>query len=245
MNRPKHALILGGSSGIGAELARQLAAAGTNVLVVGRNAARLNALAASNPERIQVVKHDLCDWTSPGRPTLDAMAATLGGLDIVFWAAGIMPEVGIEEFDSSKDVAMITTNFTAAVAWLDEAAARFQAAGAGTIVGIGSVAGDRGRAAKPAYNASKAGLHAYLEALRNRLDGKGVTIVTVKPGPVDTPMSESHEYKHKMPVADAARKIIAASRRPGEHYLKLTHRVLFAVIRLIPSRVFRKLKALE
>ena len=160
---------------------------------------------------------------------------------MVIWAAGIMPEVGPEEFDSAKDVAMITTNFTAAVAWLDEAALRFKAAGTGTIVGIGSVAGDRGRSGKPAYNASKAGLHTYLEALRNRLSKKGVTVVTIKPGPVDTPMSETHDIK-KMPVGDAARKIIAASSKPGEHYLKLSHRVIFAVIRLIPSGIFLRMK---
>ena len=225
---------------MGAELARQLAAAGVAVLAVGRNGARLKALATSNPDRIQVLEQDLSDWSSPARITLDAMAEQLGGLDMVIWAAGIMPPVGEDEFDAAKDVAMITTNFTAAVAWLDEAALRFQAAGAGTIVGIGSVAGDRGRSGKPAYNASKAGLHTYLEALRNRLDKKGVRVVTIKPGPVDTPMSASHDVK-KMPVADAARKIIAASSKPGEHYLKLTHRMAFAVIRLIPSGIFRKM----
>lgn len=244
MSQPKHALILGGSSGIGAELARQLAASGVQVLAVGRNSARLLELAASNPDRIKVLEQDLRAWASPTRTTLASMAETLGGLDIVIWAAGIMPAVGLDEFDVAKDVEMITTNFTAAVAWLDEVAARFQAAGKGTIVGIGSVAGDRGRAGKPAYNASKAGLHAYLEALRNRLSKKGVTIVTIKPGPVDTPMSESHDVKNKMPVSDAARKILAASSKPGEHYLKLTHRIAFAIIRLIPSRIFRKLKIL-
>lgn len=241
MSQPRYALILGGSSGLGAELARQLAASGVQVLAVGRNSARLKELAASNPDRIQVLEQDLCDWSSPGRTSLDGMAEKLGGLDLVIWAAGIMPPVGENEFDPVKDVAMITTNFTAAVAWLDEAAARFQAAGFGTIVGIGSVAGDRGRAGKPAYNASKAGLHTYLEALRNRLHKQGVTVVTIKPGPVDTPMSESHSVK-KMPVGDAARRIIAASSKPGEHYLKLTHRMAFAVIRLIPSGIFRRMK---
>jgi NAD(P)-dependent dehydrogenase (short-subunit alcohol dehydrogenase family) len=236
----KHAIILGGSSGIGAELARQLATSGVHVLAVGRDAARLKALAAINPDRIQVLEQDLCDWSSPGRTTLAGMAEKLGGLDVVFWAAGVMPEVGPDEFDSAKDAEIITTNLTAAVAWLDEAASRFQAEGAGTIVGVGSLAGERGRSGKPAYNASKAGLHNYLEALRNRLHRKGVTVVTIKPGPVDTPMSATHDIK-KMPVADAARKILAASDKPGEHYLKLTHRIVFAVIRNIPSAIFRKL----
>ncbi|HLK17153.1 MAG TPA: SDR family NAD(P)-dependent oxidoreductase [Fimbriimonadaceae bacterium] len=240
MSRFTHALILGGSSGIGAELARQLAAAGTKVLVVGRDADRLAALAATHPDRILTLNQDLCDWTSPNRITLAGMAEKLGGLDLVIWAAAIMPEVELDEFDAAKDTAMITTNFTAAVAWLDEAAARFQAAGSGTIVGIGSVAGDRGRPGKPAYNASKAALATYLEALRNRLTRKGVTVVTIKPGPVDTPMTATHTVK-KMPAAEAARRILAASSRPGEHYLKLSHRIIFAVIRLIPGPIFRRM----
>src|SRR5580704_2736159 len=114
MSQPKHVLILGGSSGMGAEIARQLAGLGVQVLAVGRDAARLKTLAASNPNRIQVLEQDLCDWSSPGRTTLDAMAQKLGGLDMVIWAAGIMPAVGEDEFDAAKDVAMITTNFTAA-----------------------------------------------------------------------------------------------------------------------------------
>jgi len=240
MNPTKYALILGGSSGVGAELARQLAATGVHVLAVGRDAGRLKQLASSNPDRIQVLEQDLSEWSSPARTTLAGMAAMLGGLDVVFWTAGIMPEVGPEEFDAAKDAAIITTNLIAAVAWLDEAAARFQAAGSGTIVGIGSLAGERGRSGKPAYNASKAGLHNYLEGLRNRLHRKGVTVVTIKSGPIDTPMSATHDVK-KMPVSEAARKILAVSSKPGEHYLSLTHRIIFALIRNMPSRVFRKL----
>lgn len=233
-------VILGGSSGIGAELARQYADIGNDVLIVGRDATRLKQVKDHMPARIQSLAQNLIDWRNPERTTLDQMAAKLGGLDVVVWVAAIMPDVGPDEFDTTKDAAMIETNFTAAVAWLNEAATRFQAAGSGTIVGVGSVAGDRGRSGKPAYNASKAALHTYLEALRNRLDRKGVKVVTIKPGPVDTPMTATHTVK-KMPVEEAARRIIRASSRAGEHYLVFSHRVIFAAIRAVPGAIFRRI----
>ena len=89
-----------------------------------------------------------------------------------------MPRVGPEEYDTEADAETIAANFTGAVAWLNEAAPRFAKAGAGTIVGISSVAGDRGRRGNPVYGATKAALNAYLESLRNRIEYKGAFVVT-------------------------------------------------------------------
>jgi NAD(P)-dependent dehydrogenase (short-subunit alcohol dehydrogenase family) len=233
-----HAIVLGGSSGIGAELVRQLAAAGTQVLAVGRDGERLEEVRASSPERIKILSHDLTDWTSL---SLDEMSKTLGGLDLVVWSAGIMPPVKVDEFDVMTDTMTMQTNLTAAIAWLDQAGARFQGQGSGTIVGLGSVAGDRGRRGQPVYNASKAGLHTYLEGLRNRLDRHGIVVSTIKPGPVATPLIDGYGFKKPMPVDVAARKILAVADKPGDHYLVLAHRVIFAIIRLVPGVIFRRL----
>jgi short-subunit dehydrogenase len=152
-----------------------------------------------------------------------------------------MPEVGPQEYDIQKDEAMIDVNITGAVAWLDQAAVRFGNVGHGTMVGIGSVAGDRGRCGQPVYNASKAFLATYMEALRNRLHRKGVKVVLIKPGPTQTEMTAELNLKGAMPVATAASLILAKSRKAGEHYLKFTHKVAFLIIRNIPSPIFRKL----
>src|SRR5260370_14867305 len=100
-----------------------------------------------------------------------------------------MPRVGEDEYAFEKDRQIIEVNVLGAMAWLNEAAPRFARAGEGTIIGISSVSGDRGRRGQPAYCASKAALDTYLEALRNRLRRRGVPGVTVTPGPVDTRMS--------------------------------------------------------
>jgi len=168
------------------------------------------------------------------------IANQLGGLDLVIYAAGVMPEIGPSEFDFCKDRETVFVNLLGAMAWLDQAAIRFENTGHGSIVGIGSVAGDRGRAGQPAYNASKAALATYLEALRNRLARRGVRVVTIKPGPTDTEMTAGL-HMSKMGAATVAGTILAKADKTGEHYVKFTHRLAFAIIRNIPSPIFRKL----
>lgn len=237
------ALVLGGSSGIGAELARQLARAGTDVMIVGRDESRLQEVRRASPDHIKAHVLNLTDILEKPDDLLTPLVDEIGGLDLFIWSAGVMPKISPAPFDPEKDIVTIKTNFLAAAAWLDLAAARFEKEGTGTIVGIGSVAGDRGRQAQPAYNASKAALHSYLESLRNRLDRSGVTVVTIKPGPVATPMVEDTEFeKRAMPVELAARRILAKCGSPGEHYLAFSHRIIFAAVRMTPGSLFRRLK---
>ena len=155
-------------------------------------------------------------------------------------ASGVMPGMEVDEFDFAKDRSMVEVNDLGAVAWLNQAAIRFQGTKHGTILGIGSVAGDRGRMKQPVYNASKAFLHTYLEALRNRLSRHGVKVVTVKPGPVHTEMTAGLEVANAISAEEAARKILSKAGRNGEHYLSPVHAVAFFVIRNIPSWIFRR-----
>jgi len=109
-------------------------------------------------------------------------------------------------------------------------------------VGIGSVAGDRGRSGRPVYNTTKAALATYLEALRNRLSRYGVKVVTIKPGPTQTEMTAHLHMARAMSAKDSAAKILSKANKTGEHYLNPVHRVIFYVIKRIPSPIFRKLK---
>ncbi|RYG33837.1 SDR family NAD(P)-dependent oxidoreductase, partial [bacterium] len=145
------------------------------------------------------------------------------------------------EYDFAKDRTMIEVNVLGAMAWMDAAAIRFESARHGTLVAIGSVAGDRGRRGQPAYNASKACLHAFAEALRNRLWDKGVTVTTIKPGPVDTELIRDLNMKGAISARDAATRILELAPSGGERYLQLPHRIIFAVIRLLPSWIFRRI----
>lgn len=241
MPRFLSAIVIGASSGIGREVVRQLASAGTRVVAVARREDRLVSLVQEfGTDKVLEIVHDVTAYEEvPAR--FQEACRWLGGLDLIVYASGVMPEVARDEFSFEKDREMIEVNVLGAIAWLNLAATRFQGVGRGSIVGIGSVAGDRGRAGQPIYNASKAALATYLEALRNRLAKHGVKVATIKPGPTETEMTSHLHLKGAMSAADVAAIVIAKADRNGEHYVKLTHRVIFAIIRLLPGSIFRKL----
>ncbi len=240
MKKYQHAIIVGASSGMGAALAEQLAAAGCRVAAVARRKDRLEQLQQRFPDQVLPFAHDVTRYEEV--PELfQEIARQLGGLDLIIYASGVMPEVGPEEFSFEKDRQMIDVNVLGAIAWLNQAAIRFGQTGHGSIVGIGSVAGDRGRSGQPVYNTSKAALATYMEALRNRLCRHGVKVVTIKPGPVQTEMTERLHLKKAMTADKAAAIILEKADRTGEHYLTPVHWAAFLIIRNIPSWLFRKL----
>lgn len=238
----KRAIIVGASSGIGEALARALAADGTRVALVARRGDRLESLAREiGIEQVLVYAHDVTQTVVVG-PLFESITRDLGGLDLIIYAAGVMPPVGPQEYDTAKDAATIAANFAGAVAWLNEAARRFETAGAGTIVGISSVAGDRGRRGNPVYGATKAALNAYLESLRNRIERRGAFVVTIKPGPVRTPMTAGLKMPGMIPAEQAASEILRAARaRVRVAYVPGRWKPIMAVIRAIPAPIFKYL----
>ena len=242
----KRAIIVGASSGIGEALAHTLASDGCRVALVARREDRLRALAHSFNDGAAegaalAYAHDVTD-TGAVPALFEAITRDLGGLDLIVYAAGIMPRVGPEEYDTEKDAETIAANFTGAVAWLNEAARRFEKAKAGTIVGISSVAGDRGRRGNPVYGATKAALNAYLESLRNRIERRGAFVVTVKPGPVDTPMTQGLTMPGMIsPEQAAAEILLAAKDKIRVAYVPGKWRPIMAVIRAIPAPIFKYL----
>ena len=240
MPKFKHAIIVGASSGIGQEIARYLAESGCRVAVVARREPQLKAFASEFPNLVLPYVHDVTAYQDV--PALfQQITKDLGGLDLIVYASGVMPPVELNEFNFEKDRQMMEVNDLGAVAWLNEAAMRFQNTKHGTILAIGSVAGDRGRLKQPVYNASKAFLHTYMEALRNRLSRHGVKVVTVKPGPVHTEMTAGLDIPKALPAHKSAQLILKKASRNGEHYLSPVHSIAFFVIRNIPSWIFRRL----
>ena len=242
-----HALVVGASSGIGEALARRLAADGTRVALVARREDELRRIMdeindSAGEERAIAVAHDV-RVADEAQDLVQEIARRLGGLDLVIYAAGSMPEVAIDEYDTAKDREMLEVNLFGAVAWLNPVADRMARLGRGTIVGIGSVAGDRGRAPNPVYCTSKAGFHAYLESLRNRVDKLGVKVVTIKPGFVDTAMTRGKEGLFWVISADRAATIILKKARSGavSAYVPARWRLVMTVVRSIPSFIFSKL----
>lgn len=242
-----HALVVGASSGIGEALARRLAADGARVALVARREDELRRTMqeindAAGEERAVAVAHDV-KAIDEAPDLVQEIAQRLGGLDLAIYAAGAMPAVAIDEFNTAKDREMLDVNLLGAVAWLNPVADRMSRLGRGTIVGIGSVAGDRGRAPNPVYCTSKAGFHAYLEALRNRLAKLGVKVVTIKPGFVDTAMTRGKEGLFWLISADRAAEIILKKARRGvvTAYVPARWRLVMTIVRSIPSFIFSKL----
>ena len=165
------------------------------------------------------------------------------GLDCVVYAAAVMPRVTPDEYNFTKDRAILDVGLLGAVAWLNEAAAHMAAAGDGVICGISSIAGDRGRRPSPVYCTSKAALDTYLEALRNRLAPKGVGVVTIKPGYVDTAMTAGMEglFWVITPEKAAVSIVRAIRRRRRQVYVPARWGLVGFVIRHIPSFIFKRL----
>jgi short-subunit dehydrogenase len=186
--------------------------------------------------------HDVSDYEAiPVR--FQALLQDLKRIDLIVYSAGAMPPVGPSEYAFEKDRRMIEVNFMAGVAWLGQAATLFERMGEGHIVGITSVAADRGRVRNPAHNASKAGLDTYLEGLRNRLTRKGVRVLTVRPGFVDTAMlGNAPRTFWVIPPEQAASDIWSAIRaREQIIYTPARWRWAMWVVRNIPSFIFRRL----
>lgn len=185
--------------------------------------------------------HDAADVDS-AEPLFARIERELGEVDEVHFVAGVMPEVAPDEYDLGKDRQMVMVNLLGCIAWGNAAAKRFLAKRRGCFVGIGSVAGDRGRVGRPVYNATKAGLDTYLEALRNRLWRHGVQVTTIRQGPTETPMTANLGLKNAISADKAAELILRArDRRATIAYVPWKWRLTMFVIRNIPSFLFRRL----
>jgi len=240
-------LIIGASSGMGAALARRLGREGYTLALVARRKVQLTSLCREinqkgRETRALAYVHDVSDYDAVP-DLLRRIIADLGGLDLVIYAAGINLPPGSDENNFDADRQMLEVNLIGAFAWLNPIAAMFHSAKRGQIVGISSVAGDRGRVGNPGYNTSKAGLTTYLEALRNRLTRHGVNVLTVKPGFVQTDMLKAaQKVMFPITVEKAADDIwIAIHSRKQQIYTPWFWGWIMFVIRNIPSVLFRRM----
>ncbi len=239
----KTVLVIGGTSDIGRATARSYADAGWRVVLSARDpgAAQRNAddLAARGAD-VSVRALDILD-TPSFAPFLDG----LGSLpDTVVCVVGELGNQAQAQTDIEHAARVMRTNFEGPALFLTLVAERFAARGSGLIVGISSVAGDRGRGSNYVYGAAKAGFTAFLSGLRNRLAPTGVRVVTVKPGFVRTRMTEGMKLPPLLTAdpAEVGGAILKAERGGDVLYVRPVWRGVMAVIRAIPEPVFKRLK---
>lgn len=240
------AIIVGASSGVGAALARELHNQGYVIALLGRRLPELQHLAneLNQLRRGTVAAYAHNVHVTAGIPELcRTICAQIGGLDLFVYCAGVMYPNNPATHDTDADLEMLQTNLLGAVAWLNEVAPRMQSAGSGQIVGIGSIAGDRGRRGIPAYSASKAGLHTYLEAMRNRLSRHGVTVTTIKLWQVQTAMLANADRVIQPASPQLAARLIWRAIRHKRQvvYVPGCWAAAGLVLQHLPSFIFRRL----
>lgn len=238
----RHVLLIGATDGIGLELARHYLGHQWRVGVVGRSRDKLTVLErqlrSDYPKAF--LRTVICDVTDVDRtqPAFEEALRELGQVDTFIYCAGVLNK---ETGPGGRVGETFEVNVVGAIRWLELASEYLAAAGRGTIAALGSVAGDRGRKGSPAYNASKAALHEYLEGLRHRLQGKGVKIFTVKPGWVNTRMLET-DRAAAIEASAAARKIARGLEGWREvFYVPFWWRGVSLLLRLLPRPLFKRI----
>jgi short-subunit dehydrogenase len=242
---PKRIAILGAASAIAEEAARIWAAHGAHLVLVGRNAERLDAIAADLRARGAAKAEALVADCAEVDPTseLSRIVEILGGLDVVLLAYGVLGDQTRLERDPTATADLLRTNFTSAAAWCQAVAAVLEDQRAGALLVVGSVAGDRGRGSNYVYGASKAGLGVLVEGIAHRLARVGARAVLIKPGFVDTPMTAGVARKGPLWARPetVARLIVASADRGGPVvYAPAFWRAIMFVVRNVPSAIFHR-----
>jgi decaprenylphospho-beta-D-erythro-pentofuranosid-2-ulose 2-reductase len=240
-------VILGATSGIAQEVQRLLAHNGKEMMLVGRSSERVLALKgdlmARGAGEVLTFTADLAD-TSTHVPILEFARSHFANFDTILLAYGTM----LDQQECQRSVALasqeIETNFVSAAALLTVFAEHFESAGTGCIAAITSVAGDRGRRSNYVYGAAKGALSLFLQGLRSRLYPAGVRVITIKPGPVKTAMTDKMEKSGIFAEPEqVARDIYRAmeKRSPEILYTPRRWRLIMAVVRAIPESIFKRL----
>ncbi|MDP9038613.1 MAG: SDR family oxidoreductase [Acidobacteriota bacterium] len=238
-------LVLGATSGIAEAVCRIWAAEGAQLFLVARNPEKLAAVAADLKVRgasyIGTAVADLDD-TARHAELLAHAVNSLTGMDIAFMAHGVLGEQARAEQDFEHAAQILHTNFVAPVSLLTWLANFCVQRRSGVLAVLSSVAGDRGRKSNYVYGSSKAGLSAFLAGLRNRVDREGVTVTTIKPGPVKTAMTAAMKGSEKFADVNkvAASIVKAIDKKVDTLYVPIQWGPIMWVIRHVPERIFKK-----
>lgn len=239
-------LILGASSAAARAFAHRAAAGGARILLAGRDADDLEAQAADLALRHDVpVERHLLDVRDLDRHAAFAAACAErsdGRLNI-FAAIGAMPEQERMERDRQLLREMVETNFTGLVSVLAAFTSTLERQRGGTMMVMGSVAGDRGRKRNYLYGATKAALHAWLQGHAARLSASGVRVVCLKAGVIDTAMTWALPRLPFMASPDAFARAAwkLATKGPQSAYVPRIWQPIMLVIRLLPTPVFNRM----
>lgn len=242
-------VVLGALSAIAIATARIYAAEGAALMLVARNANRLKDLAADLAARgavqVEIAAVDLEAEAIHAARHLADWEARLGGIDHVHLVYGYLGTQEKASADPAELSRITVSNFASAVHWCEAAANILRKQGRGSLVAVSSVAGDRGRQSNYAYGAAKGGIALYVQGISHSLAGTGARAVAVKPGFVDTPMTDGLRKGGPMWASpeQVGRILRRAADRGGPiQYAPGKWRLVMAVIRAVPAFIFHRTK---
>lgn len=240
-------IILGTTSGIALEVQRQLARQGHELLLVGRSPQRLAEIQADltirGAQQVLTYAADLASVQQHGA-IFDFAQRMFPDFDTVLLAYGSMHDQ--KDSEASVDVLLeeLHVNFVSATAILTLFAADLERRRTGCLAAITSVAGDRGRRSNYVYGSAKGALSLFLQGLRSRLHPAGVRVITIKPGPVQTSMTDHLPNSERFADPEqVARDIVRALERrsPDVLYTPKVWRYVMSTVRHIPEGIFKRL----
>lgn len=243
--RKNSVLILGASSAVAKEIAYAYAAKKYDLLLSARNIIHAEQLSRDIEIRYQVscqpVRLDINEIKDhnaivEGLPFLPSICVCL---------VGLLGDHDKALHDGVEVNQILLTNFNGVVSVLELLARKYEQSKSGILAVFSSVAGDRGRQSNYYYGSAKAALTAYLSGLRNRLVASNVHVLTIKPGFMDTKMTQDLDLPKLLtasPVEVAKATLKAIERKKNVVYIKWFWRYIMLVIKLIPEGIFKKLK---
>jgi len=239
-----YVLIIGAKSDIAKATAREYAKNGYDLYLAARNSEELEEFAKDVITRTQrtvkLLELDILDYKSHQAFYDNLEEKPLGVISAIGYLGD--QEKAQSAFTEAKKI--MDTNYTGVVSLFNIIADDFEKRRSGFIVGISSVAGDRGRKSNYIYGSAKAALTAYLSGLRNRLYDTQVTVLTVKPGFVDTKMTEDMDLPEKLTAQpeEVAEDIYNAQQKgKSVIYTKWIWKWVMLIIKMIPEFQFKKM----
>lgn len=239
----REVVVVGATSAVAQAAIRLWAARGAALALVGRSEDALQRVAADARVRgaAAVTTHagDLSDAAF-----IDSLCTTVAPV-VALVAHGSLTDSARAEASADYLDYELTLNFVSTAQWMQRLALSCERAGGGTVVAISSVAGDRGRGSNHAYGAAKAGVTAFCSGLRARMSARGVHVVTVKPGFIDSPMTAHIAKKGALwatPEAIATGILAAINKRRDVVYLPGFWALIMLIIKHVPERIFKRLK---
>jgi short-subunit dehydrogenase len=240
-------LILGATSAIAAEVTRIAADRGDRLHLVGRDADKLTRVAERCAKaHVTTERADLAELES-NEGVIRRAADALGGIDWALVAHGDLGDQLASERSYAEADRILRVNFLSVVSLLIPLANIMETAASGRLGVMASVAGDRGRPRNYTYGSAKGALHVYLQGLRTRLYPSGVTVTTLKLGPVDTPMTRDHA-KHLLfgkPDSVARGIVRAMTAGAAEAYVPSFWGAVMPIVRGTPEALFQRIPFLS